>query len=318
MTTEQSATHARPMRIGLVMPIAENDETRQTSGYAEVKELALQAEATGFDSIWVFDHLLFRLPDQPTSGIWEAWTILAALAAVTKRVTLGTLVLCTGFRNPALLAKMAATLDEISDGRLILGLGAGWHQPEYDAFGFPFDHRVDRFEEALQIIVPLLREGHVDFEGRFSQARNAELRPRGPRADGPPILIGASKPRMLRLTARYATSWNTGWLGQSTALPARRAPLEEACRAEGRDPATLEVTVGVAITTPGTKPSNDQPEDPTKALAGSAEDVANGLRAYAEMGVGHVICSLSSATTETFDWMAGVLQHYRQMEASAS
>ncbi len=115
----------------------------------------------------------------------------------------------TKFRNPAILAKMAATLDAISGGRLILGLGAGWHAPEFEAFGIPFDHRVDRFEEALQIIVPLLHTGQVDFQGRYYRTPNCELRPRGPRASGPQILIGAAGPRMLRLAARYADAWNT-------------------------------------------------------------------------------------------------------------
>src|SRR4051812_12310629 len=147
----------KPMRVGVIMPIAEGDATGAPS-YAAIRALARQAEAAGFDSIWVYDHLLFRFPEQPTGGIWEAWTLLAALAEATERVELGTIVLCVPFRNPAVLAKMADTLEEISGGRLILGLGAGWHQPEFDAFGIPFDHKVDRFEEALQIITSLLRE----------------------------------------------------------------------------------------------------------------------------------------------------------------
>src|SRR5205823_9829883 len=131
-------------------------------------------------------------------GEHEAWTIASAVAAVTDRVTVGTLVMCTSFRTPGLLAKMGATLDEVADGRLILGLGAGWHEPEYEAFGYPFDHRVDRFEEALGIILPLLRHGRVDVQGRYYEARACELAPRGPRPGGPPILIGGQGPRMLR------------------------------------------------------------------------------------------------------------------------
>ncbi|HEX9371267.1 MAG TPA: LLM class flavin-dependent oxidoreductase [Roseiflexaceae bacterium] len=163
MPTESAGRPQGQMKIGVVMPIAEDDERRATPGYAEIRGIALQCEAAAFDSIWVFDHLLFRFPDQPTAGIWEIWTILSALSEATARVQLGTLVMCVPFRNPALLAKMAGTLDEVSGGRLILGLGAGWHKPEFDAFGAPFDHRVERFEEALRIIVPLLRERRVDF-----------------------------------------------------------------------------------------------------------------------------------------------------------
>ncbi len=212
------------MKIGIVLPISETDEG-QMARYAELRAMALRAEADGFDSVWVYDHLLFRFPDNPTRGIWEAWTLLSALAEATERVELGALVLCTAFRNPALLAKMADTLDEVSGGRLILGLGAGWHRPEFDAFGLPFDHLVGRFEDALRIIHPLLRTGAVDFRGEYAQAPDCVSLPRSPRPDGPPILIGAFGPRMLRLTAQYADAWNTCWLGRPTKLAERRAAL---------------------------------------------------------------------------------------------
>src|SRR6185312_15252700 len=116
------------------------------------REMAQRAEAAGFDSLWLFDHLLYREPNEPTIGIWECWTFLSALAEATTTVEIGTLVACTAFRNPAVLAKMAVTLDEVSNSRLTLGIGAGWNQAEFEAFGIPFDHRVDRFEEALKII----------------------------------------------------------------------------------------------------------------------------------------------------------------------
>src|SRR5579864_2151055 len=152
------------MKIGLVLPTDEDiDFGRVPSRYKEARDLALRIEAAGFDSIWLYDHFIYRFPDKPSQGTWEAWTWLSALADATQRVELGTMVANTPFRNPALIAKMASTLDEVSDGRLILGLGAGWHQPEFEAFGVPFDHRLRRFEEALQIICPLLRQGSVDF-----------------------------------------------------------------------------------------------------------------------------------------------------------
>ncbi|HXT35639.1 MAG TPA: LLM class flavin-dependent oxidoreductase, partial [Chloroflexota bacterium] len=235
------------MKIGVVLPLMGDEETGQVVRYADTRAFARQAEAAGFDSVWIFDHVLYRYPEKPTQGPWEAWTVISALAEATTRVDLGTLVVCTPLRNPAVLAKMAVTLDEVSDGRLILGLGTGWHRPEFDAFGIPFDHRVDRFEEALRIIVPLLREGKVSFQGKHYSAVDCEILPRGPRPSGPPILIAASGPRMLRLTARYANSWNTAWYGQPDALGEAHAGLEAACSLEGRDPATLEVTVGVNV-----------------------------------------------------------------------
>src|ERR687893_2015533 len=179
-----------------------------TPRWSDLAAIARRAEEVGFDSLWVQDHLLFRYPDQEPEGPWESFSLLAALAAVTSRVELGTLVTCVSYRNPALTAKIADTIDEISGGRLILGLGAGWHEPEYAAFGFPYDHRVSRFEEALQIITALLRTGHVDFQGAYYTARDCELRPRGPRPEGPPILVGGSGERMLRIAARYADAWN--------------------------------------------------------------------------------------------------------------
>jgi probable F420-dependent oxidoreductase len=298
------------MKIGIALPIAEDDDGNMAR-YAEMRAMALRAEETGFDSVWVYDHLLFRFPEAPTRGTWEAWTILSAVAEATSRVELGALVLCTAFRNPALLAKMADALDEVSGGRLILGLGAGWHEPEFDAFGYPFDHLVSRFEEAMAIIQPLLRTGEVDFSGTYSQTPNAVSRPRGPRADGPPILIGSSGPRMLRLTARYADSWNTCWLGRPTKLAERRAALEAACAEVGRDPATLEVTVGVAVAYPEPGATDQPASDPDKELSGSAEEIAAGLREYAELGVGHVICACSPNTMASLERLAEALAVYR-------
>ncbi len=296
------------MKIGVILPMSEDGDTGQTPRYAEIRERALTAERVGLDSIWCYDHLLYRFgEDAETRGTWEVWTVLTGLAEATERIELGTLVMCVPFRNPGVLAKMADTLDEVSDGRFILGLGAGWHQPEFDAFGIPFDHKVDRFEEALKIIGPLLREGHVDIEGAYYSAPNAELRPRGPRPAGPPILIAASRPRMLRLTAKHADLWNTAWLGQPDLLAERQRGLEAACADMGRDPATLAVTVGVSVAFPDLLPEEEaSPEapDPAKVLRGSIEEIATGLRAYADQGVAHVICMCNPTTDETLERLA--------------
>src|SRR3970040_2007006 len=159
-----------PLKVGVQLP-----EVEREVRWPELRDMSRAAEQAGFDSLWVGDHLLFRDPDLPPRGPWEAWSVLAALAGITERVDLGPLVASVSFHNPAILAKKGATIDEISGGRLILGLGAGWNEPEYRAFGFPFDHRVERFEEAFAIIRGLLRDGAVEFAGGFPQAREGGL-----------------------------------------------------------------------------------------------------------------------------------------------
>jgi probable F420-dependent oxidoreductase len=254
------------MKLGMMLPVGSGAlGGGRPPRWRELRDLVKLAEAVGFDTLMVPDHLLFRrsppgnspsvdLPAGRTRGIWEAWSVLSAAAEATSRIHLGPLMACSSFRNPALLAKMAATLDEISDGRVVLGLGAGWHQPEYQAFGYPFEDRVSRFEEALQIIVPLLRTGRVDFQGKFYQARDCELTPRGPRPAGPPIMIGAQGPRMLRLTARYADTYDTDYQLDAAALTERYRKLDAACAEVGRDPKSIarsaDTRIALATGTP--------------------------------------------------------------------
>src|SRR5215218_5073345 len=190
----------RPLKLGIILDIFEgvdtNGQVTPAKHWDELRDFARRVEALGFDSLWVPDHLFWREEGEASStkGVWEGWSMLTALAAITERIELGTLVVCTAFRNPALLAKMADTVDEISGGRLILGLGAGYHEPEFRAFGYPYEYLGARFEEALTIIATLLRQGKIDFEGRFYQARDCELRPSGPRPAGPPILVAGGAP----------------------------------------------------------------------------------------------------------------------------
>ena len=295
------------MKIGFVVPMGEDPALGRPAPYTRLRDLALRAEAAGLDSVWVYDHLLYRFPDQPPFGIWECWSVLTALAEATERVELGTIVLAAPWRNPALLAKMAITVDEISGGRLILGLGAGWHQPEFDAFGYPFDHRVGRFEEAMQIIGPLLREGKVDFQGQYFSAPDCEMRPFSSRPDGAriPILIASRGPRMLQLTVEHADLWNTAWFGPVEASAERRAEFDAACAAAGRDPATLGITVGVNVAAPGEQ--SDPDADRNRVLTGTPAEIAAGLRAYADAGVAHVICCALS--DPSVDYAATVLDH---------
>lgn len=182
------------MKIGVVLPVGETDGTGGASpSWAEVREVAVAAEQSGLDSVWLADHFFYRAPDGTTHGMHEAWTLLSGVAAVTERVELGTMVLCASFRDPGLTAKMAATLDLVSNGRLILGVGAGWHDPEYDAFGLPTDHRVGRFEEWLEIVARLVRGETVRFDGTYHKVDGAILLP--PPARRIPILVAARSGR---------------------------------------------------------------------------------------------------------------------------
>jgi probable F420-dependent oxidoreductase len=284
------------MKVGVILPSISANSTGQASTYAETRGWARECESLGFDSIWVNDHLLFRLSGEPRPaggwsfpaqlGVWEGWTWMAALAEATERVDIGSWVISTSFRNPALLAKMAISLDEVSAGRLILGLGAGWHDAEYRAFGYPLDHRVGRFEEAMEIIAPLLREGEVDFHGKYYDISDCAIDPRGPRPAGPPILIGADGPRMLRLTARFADMWNAHYLGDPSRLAEQVLRLHEACIDVGRDPATIETTVGEWITFDDLAPS---PGPKVNAVYGSPGMVVELMGRYAEQGVSHLM-----------------------------
>lgn len=239
------------MRIGVTLPLAQGDSADgQVPTFPETLAFARRAESVGIDSVWVFDHLLFRFPNVPQEGLHEAWTTLAALAPGVPRVELGSLVMCSSFRNPALMAKMAVTLDDLSGGRVILGLGSGWHDPEYAAFGFPADHKVGRFAEDLEVTARLLRGERVTLSGTWRQVVDAELVP--PAARHVPVLVAAKGRRMLRLTATWADAWNTAWFGRvDQRLTTRLADLGEACAEVGRDPATLRRTIGIRLHDPG-------------------------------------------------------------------
>lgn len=289
--------------------MGENSALGRAPRYSEVRELAREAEATGFDSLWLYDHLLYRDGGNRPHGIWECWTMLSALAEATERAEIGTLVACAAFRNPAVLAKMVATLDEVSGGRLTLGLGAGWNQVEFAAFGVPFDRRVTRFEEALRIIVPLLREGRVDFEGVYHRAPDCEVLPRGPRAAGPPILMASFGPRMLRLAARYADSWNGGYVADPGELTELRAALLDACVDVGRDPATIGVTAELKVAYPDLAPP--PPLFEGRYATGSAETLSATLRTFAKAGFAHLMCTVSPHTREAVARLGAALRCYR-------
>lgn len=273
------------MKFGVQLP-----EVERPVSWAELRDIAVAAESVGFDSIWVGDHLLYRDEDG-VRGPWEAWTSLAALAEATRTVSLGPLVAATSFHSPAMLAKMAATVDEISGGRLILGLGAGWNETEYRAFGFPYDHRVSRFEEAFTIIRTLIRQGEIDFSGEFYELRDMVLEPRA-RPDMP-LMVGSNGPRMLRITVPHIDAWNTwhAWFGnRPTGLAPLMTELEDACSETGADCDAIEKTAAVLVQLErGTgRKSGGASRPPSQAITGSHEEIATALTAFEPAGIDHI------------------------------
>ena len=297
----------RPLKVGVQLP-----EVEREVRWPELLDMIRTIEDLGFDSIWLGEHLLYRWPDLEPRGPWEAWSTLAAIGAVTNRVEFGPLVACTSFHNPALLAKQAVTIDEISGGRLVLGLGAGWNETEYLAFGYPYDHRVDRFEEAFTIIRGLLRDGAVDFEGRFYAARDCELLPRGPRPGSLPLLIGSNGPRMLRITMADADAWNS-WFADFGNRPQGigrlRDIVDAACRDVGRDPTEVSRTVAVMVQLPGGtgRVQGNYAKDPPLPLEGSPAGLAEVLRGFAAEGIEHVQLVLDPITTDAIRAVGAVL-----------
>ena len=287
------------MRVGLCIPIGEHGSERRAHSFAQMRELAVAAEDGGLDSIWVADHLFLRGGGGRDRGVWEAIAILGALADATSRVELGPLVLCTAFRNPGLIAWAANALDEISGGRFVLGLGAGWHEPEFAAFGFEFGRRVSVLADSLEVIAPLLREGRVAYDGKWARGE-AELRPRGPRPDGPPIMLAGARPRMLGLAARFADRWNSVWYGLPTdEFRDERRRLEQACAEAGRDPAEIEVSAGIVVADPATATENGP-----DAVSGRAADIAAALRAWQAEGVAEVMCRLEPPSVAVVERIA--------------
>ena len=311
-------TQRRPFGVGLLIMPTEDPARGTAPRWTEILAMARRAEELGFDTVWIPDHLIIDIPRpgaQP-EGAWEGWSLASALAATTERIGIGFLVTCTAFRNPALLAKMADTVDEISGGRLILGLGAGWCKLEFRAFGYPFDHRVSRFEEALTIVSGLLRNGHLDYEGQYYQVRDCELRPRGPRPQGPPILVGSSSKgeRMLRLAARHADIWNRDFDGVNPGykpysredLAASQERLDAACVEVGRDPATLTRSAGIWVDLPIAPPRASW-----DALRGTYDEIATGIRRYADTGYSSVQVWLQPRTIDGVEAFGTVLERLR-------
>jgi alkanesulfonate monooxygenase SsuD/methylene tetrahydromethanopterin reductase-like flavin-dependent oxidoreductase (luciferase family) len=294
------------LKVGIQLP-----EVERFVAWPEYREMAVTAEDVGFDSLWVGDHLLYR-DDAGTRGPWEAWALLAALAAVTETVKLGPLVASTSFHSPVMLAKKAGTVDEISGGRLILGLGAGWNRTDYDAYGFPYDYRVSRFEEAFTIIRTLLTDGAIDFEGSYYTVRDCVLEPPA-RAEGIPLMIGSEGPRMLAATLPHVALWN-GWHSwrENTPDGARElvVKVDDACRDAGVNPAAIERTMVVLVRTPGSEDRllGSPGRAASRAISGSHEQIAETLLEFADAGISQIQLVVDPITIESVEWLGGVLE----------
>jgi probable F420-dependent oxidoreductase len=299
-----TVTPDRAMTLGLNLPYSERSMDGATPRWADILAMARAAEVVGFDAVWVSDHVGFGDPEGEWSGAWEAWTLLSAIAASTTSVRLGTYVLAVPLRNPALLAKMAETLDEVSGGRVILGIGAGWNEPEFHSYGLPFDDRFDRFEDSLRIIAAMLRTGRSTHPGATVATRSARLAPRGPRPAGLPIMVGAAGPRMLRLTAELADSWNGG-LRLANEAAALLARLDDACRATGRDAATITRSVEVLVRSIPA-PLGLAPEE--RELRGTVDELVAALGAYAALGLDHLQVQLRPNTIEAVRTFRPILE----------
>jgi alkanesulfonate monooxygenase SsuD/methylene tetrahydromethanopterin reductase-like flavin-dependent oxidoreductase (luciferase family) len=292
----------RPLHVGIQLP-----EVEYEAPFPELIRMAQTAEAVGFDSVWLGDHLLYDTPEGPR-GPWEVWTSLAAIAASTTRVQLGPLVASTSFHAPAMLAKLAATVDAVSGGRLILGLGAGWNRREYEAFGFPYDQRVSRFEESFAVIRALLHDGEIDFRGRFVSAERCVLHPRLDRAM--PLMVGSVGPRMLAITLPHVQAWNVWWsqFGNTPdGFAIAKADVDERIVAAGRAPGAVTATCAVHVQLAGGRGRAMGHDGAIEPVRGGITEIAEQLRAFAHAGAQQVQLVVDPITNDSIEHLADVL-----------
>lgn len=297
----------RPVEIGLVLPMGDSFVDGSTARWVDIRNLAVRADELGFDVVWTADELLWRPAEGKPQGWWEGVAMTGAIAAATSRVKVGTWVFSALHRNPGITAKAVETIDEISGGRFVFGLGSGHAGRQAHAFGLPEDHVYGRFEEAIEIILPLLRQGRADFEGTFHAARDLEQRPRGPRPGKVPIMIGAKGPKMLEIAARHADiwSWYVNERSDLVEFGPRLAALEAACVEVGRDPATIGKSAGIVV-----EPTAFTGSEAVLGLPvrGTAEEIALALRAFGAAGYTNVELILWPPTLAALDALAPVIE----------
>jgi len=297
-----------PLRIGFGVPRAVGDLSHiPQPDHRRMLAYAQRAERAGFDSVWAPDHFFFETRPGVLDPYPEAWTLMTAIGATTERIQIASMVLAAGFRHPALLAKMAGALQELTDGRLLLGVGAGNQVAEHTAFGLGFDHRVRRFAEYLQILQPLLANDRVTLHGQHYDVTDASLLMTHPPV---PLMIAALGERMLGLAARYANAWNGGGAATPDGEPfrSRLKTLHAACTAIGRDPAEIDISYSInvivlptpaaaseVVATVANTPPVRSPEEVRARLAiGTPDEVYARLAQIRGWGVSHLICSLGA------------------------
>lgn len=283
-----------------------------TPHFDNMVEISLAGKEIGLTGLWFADHFTYVARDGSSDelkGCWEAFTLMAGIAAAVPGMLVGPLVACTAYRNPALTAKMAEMIDDISGGRFVLGLGAGWNKREYGEFGYEFEPRVTKFEEAIRIIHPLLRTGTVDFHGTYYRTNHALNAPRSRNPGNVPILIGSTGARMLRSVARYADAWNHWFHDSLDAMPDLLAKLDTGLSAAGRDPSTLVRTCNVSVEMPGytgTRPT---------VFKGSAEEIARVLDTLRRNHFRHIILAPDPCTPQAVLEMKEIVAIFHQMAA---
>jgi alkanesulfonate monooxygenase SsuD/methylene tetrahydromethanopterin reductase-like flavin-dependent oxidoreductase (luciferase family) len=300
------------LEVGLVLPLLEHPESSEKPSWHRLATMAETAEAIGLDTVWIADELLWRVPDWPgPRGWWECVAIAGAVAATTSTIGVGTWVLSALHRNPGLTVKVAETIDEISNGRFLFGLGAGHAGDQGVTFGYPEDQTIARYEEALGIIVPALRGETVSQDGRHHRARNLEIRPRGPRGGRIPLMLGGHGPRTMGLAARYADIWSA--YATESSLPEWFEPmigrLEEACAGAGRDPNTIGRSIGVFV-----EPTDDHTAEATGLgvpITGSSAQIAETISRFQGIGATRVELALWPGTEKSLEALAPAIEMLR-------
>jgi alkanesulfonate monooxygenase SsuD/methylene tetrahydromethanopterin reductase-like flavin-dependent oxidoreductase (luciferase family) len=290
--------------LGIVMPLMQFGPERTTARWTGIRAMAQRAEEIGFGTVWTPDELLWRASDAAPQGVWDGVAMAGAVAAATSTAKVGTWVMSALHRNPGIIAKTAETLDEISGGRFVFGLGAGHEWPgQAHAFGLPEDRIFGRFDEALEIIVPLIRGGRADFEGEFHAARDLPQVPRGPRPGAIPLLIGGNGPKGQRHAVRHADTWS-GYVEERAdveEVAPRIRSLEAICAEEGRDPASIGRSIGVLVNP--FLPAGERPN----VLSGNPDQIAATLRTFRDAGFTQAELMFSPGTIEALEALAPVV-----------